>query len=264
MATTTISTRPFEFGRVFGNAFSAYGKNLGVYLGLSAIFVLAPHLIGSVILQSLGLSGSPSASGADTTVARFFEASLAGLFAYPLFGAVYAATIGHLRGDRVRFEACLATGLRYWAPLFAIGTISGLVAGFATLLLIVPGVIIGLMWSMAAPLKVIEDIPLMSTFAKSQALTRGRRWSVLGVILVGALISVGGAIVVSLIAGIVWGLLHTLAPGMASVTFAQVTPFAEAFMQWAIQPFGAALIVCVYAELRGLDADAGRVAATFE
>jgi hypothetical protein len=48
------------------------------------------------------------------------------------------------------------------------------------MLLIVPGLILMVIWSVAVPAKVVEKIGVFDAFTRSRDLTRGRRWPIFG------------------------------------------------------------------------------------
>ena len=79
----------------------------------------------------------------------------------------------------------------------------------ASLLLVVPGLILWARWSVALPALVIERTGVMESLARSRDLTQGRRWTVLGFVILmaalnGALFAVivgGGKVLGKAVAG---------------------------------------------------------------
>jgi hypothetical protein len=69
------------------------------------------------------------------------------------------------------------------AILSGLGILAGLI------LLIVPGVILYVMWSVAAPALVEERLGPVEALGRSRELTRGARWKVFGLLLVVTVIS---------------------------------------------------------------------------
>lgn len=99
-------------------------------------------------------------------------------------GALTLATVSESEGRRASFGECLAVGLRFFLPLIGVGIIFGLGVVLGALLLVVPGIIVMLMWSVAAPAVVIERQGVFSALGRSRELTKGARWKILGLFLV--------------------------------------------------------------------------------
>ncbi|MBD2842094.1 glycerophosphoryl diester phosphodiesterase membrane domain-containing protein [Erythrobacter rubeus] len=68
---------------------------------------------------------------------------------------------------------------RFW-PWLGIYILYLLGIMFGLVLLIVPGLILGVRWAMALPLVVGSRLPAMDTFGESWEKTRGRSWSIFG------------------------------------------------------------------------------------
>jgi uncharacterized membrane protein len=99
-------------------------------------------------------------------------------------GALVRATIAAIRGERASFGDCLSTAFGRLLPLIGLGIVSGLGIGFATILLIVPGIILALMWYVAAPVVVAERQGVFGALGRSAQLTEGDRWNLFVVLLV--------------------------------------------------------------------------------
>jgi hypothetical protein len=111
-------------------------------------------------------------------------------------------TVQGLRGKKISIGDCLGQGLRNLPIGFAIGFLAyvGIVLGMIAL--IVPGLILFTMWSVALPAAIVERTGILASLGRSRQLTRGRRWRVFGT----ALIPLVGTAVINLaIAGIVFG-----------------------------------------------------------
>ncbi|MGZ4228734.1 MAG: hypothetical protein ACXVTC_21210 [Solirubrobacteraceae bacterium] len=102
----------------------------------------------------------------------------------------------------------------FW-PLLAVSLLFGLGVGIGFVLLIVPGLILTVIWSVVAPVTVLERPGVFAAFSRSQELVRGNGWNVFGVIVVVFL----AVAVVSIAAGV-------LAAGLGSV--------GRALVQWAV------------------------------
>jgi lipid-A-disaccharide synthase-like uncharacterized protein len=102
----------------------------------------------------------------------------------------------------------------FW-PLLAVSILFGLALGVGFLLLIIPGLILMVMWSVVAPVTVLERPGVFAAFGRSRELVRGNGWNVFAVIVLVFL----AVLVVSIAAGL-------LAAGLGSV--------GRALVQWAV------------------------------
>ncbi len=66
--------------------------------------------------------------------------------------------------------------------LILTGLVVGICVVFGLILLIVPGLIILTLWSVASPVVVVENTGVFDALARSRALVRGNGWQVFGVI----------------------------------------------------------------------------------
>jgi len=99
-------------------------------------------------------------------------------------GALVRATVAYSEGGRASFGESVKAGLLRMLPLLGvlILTTIGMMMGF--LLLLVPGVILFLMWSVAIPAVVEEKQGVFAAIGRSRSLTRGARWKIFALALV--------------------------------------------------------------------------------
>ncbi|MDG4895636.1 hypothetical protein P9272_18880 [Mesorhizobium sp. WSM4976] len=196
----------FEIGRVFSNTFGVIGRNIGLCVGLAALFAGLPTLIIRMSTQSQinamlepGAMPDPSAAFRNSSVTI-----IAGLISFVctllLQSALVRATIEDLNGKRPSFGDCIQIAIRFLLPTLAIGILVGLGAGIGLMLLIVPGIILWLGWSMSVPVLIQERRGVFGSMSRSRALTKGSRWSLFGLFLI--------LIIIAMI--IQWGILLVL------------------------------------------------------
>ena len=186
--TTAPTSETFSFGRVISRLFGVLQRNLATFLLLSVLLVGLP----TAAVNLLKLSGGTWAPlGFSDGPAQFFLegmnvwlAAAAGLLSIVgnamLQGAVIHASVSDLSGGRASFGECLRTGFRFFLPLFCIGLIVGICCAFGLLILIVPGVVLALAWSVAAPAEVVERVGIFGALERSVVLTRNHRGAILG------------------------------------------------------------------------------------
>ncbi len=119
--------------------------------------------------------------------------------------------------------------------LLGVSILFGVGVGIGFVLLIIPGLILLVMWSVVAPVTVLERPGVFAAFGRSRELVRGNGWAVFGVIAI-----VGVAVIVV-----------SLAVGIAS---SGLGSFGRALVQWvvnaAIAPVSALSASVIYFSLR--------------
>jgi hypothetical protein len=179
MASLAGSQERFDMGRVVGRAFGAISRNPVLFIGLSLLLIFLPQLVSQLLvapaLASNTAAGNFSLPAILSTVALGL---LSVFFNYLLAAAVSYATVTDLGGGRPTIGAALAVGMRYALPLLGLAIVSGLGIYFGLLLLVVPGVIWGLMWSVATPVMVAEGLGIFDSLSRSRVLTKGWRGSI--------------------------------------------------------------------------------------
>ena len=244
MAIADTARAPFEMGRVLKRTFSVIYDNVVTFAVLSL-----PPSISWAVLSARG-GAFEDEEGAFTlpdfnTLALFALGCLFYLVtAVVLQGAVVHGAIATLNGRRASFADCLATGLRYLVPLTFIGLLATLGVVVGLILLIVPGIIILVMWSVVYPVCVVERSGVSGAFRRSQELTRGYRWPILGVYL--------ALIVLIVIVSIVFGALVALDMTVATDIFAIAAIAADLIDTIVTLVIGSTFSASLYYELRQL------------
>lgn len=178
MSDQRASSGNFEISRVISRAFDAIGSNLTLYLGLSLILAGAPaFLMGWLQFDTPTEDAEATAYFLSGTFWLQFLAVMAVTLVSSaiLQAAITRATATHLAGKKASLVQCLETGLTLFLPVVVIGLVTGVCVTIAALFLIVPGVILGLYWSMAIPAYVQERIGTFASFGRSAELTEGNR-----------------------------------------------------------------------------------------
>lgn len=233
----------FSIGRAFSMTFGVLGRNL---------WAMAPIALVVTAIQSgidYLLSGDPmgSESGGNSILA---------LFAYALVTApVSYATFQDLRGKRLDAGAMMSGGFgrvgRVIGASFAVGFVAfvpAVIAGFLWVTNEVAGLVVGaaaavflvyilVLWFVVIPVLVVEDVRFFSSFGRAAELSRGRRWGMVGLLLLyGVLIIAMGALLV---------MIATLAADAPVLALIVMVPVSALY-----SVLGAILPVVVYYLLR--------------
>jgi hypothetical protein len=217
-----MSTQKIRPGEVIGSALQIYREQVSVLIPAAIV------LFAIVAIARLILTGG--AAGLVSLVALVLGTFYQGMVV-ELVGDVQDGRLDSSVGQLFRSVAPIVLPLIGLSILLAIGV------GIGFILIIVPGLFLLTIWSVAAPSLVIERKGVFAAFGRSRELVRGHGWQVFGVILV----VIGLSIVVGIIAAIVASSLGTV--GVAVV-------------QWVLDvllaPFTALIGAVLYFSLRRL------------
>ena len=188
-ASAPLPRKAFVIGDVIGHTFSAWWHHV-VPFSLLSVFANAP-----VFLLGL-LSGTPIPGFTAPATNPFDRAALAAeaaratpqgfwlayavtmLLFLVVAGAITHGVIHHLAGKPVSLGSMVATGIRRFLPLLAVGVICYVIIVLGLVLLIVPGVFLACALAAAVPAVVVERPGIFGAIKRSFALTRGRRFAI--------------------------------------------------------------------------------------
>jgi hypothetical protein len=213
-------------------AFRVYRENFKPLFLLSLI-VGVPATLSAVVFQilvfrmantptesDLGLGGFSPLVGLALlggAVMSLFIAMIAGMFG--MAGATRIASLAALQRP-VSLKDGLSAAFDVFWPLLGASFAVSLLAALASLLLVVPGIIVFVGYAFIAPVIVLERTSVDQAMSRSWKLTRGRRWSVFGaIILVAILIGTASGGVAFL--GVLTGVLDQSLAGQITQTLIQ-------------------------------------------
>lgn len=124
------------------------------------------------------LEGSATTSSPDGGALLLFLAQI--LFK----GFVIATAFAEMRGERPDAKAALVAALRVYLPMLAIALLGSIGIGLASLLFVVPGLMLFCAWAVVAPAYMAERPGLFAAFGRSRRITAGHRWPIFGLTLV--------------------------------------------------------------------------------
>lgn len=232
-----MASQPAEFSisNVFANTFGVIARSPALFLGLSAVIVGVPQLlIGTVTTPQssdpLALLSSPG------TIATSIIGYCVFLFlSIILQASLIVASANDLAGKPVNFGYCLSRAIAKLVPLIGLGIVVAVGVTIGLFMLIVPGVILYLMWMVAVPAMMVENLNVSEALSRSAALTKGSRLKLVGLIIV--------FMVFSFIIAIPFGVLTMISSTLSVLSSALISTASAAV--------GAAGIAAVYIELRG-------------
>jgi hypothetical protein len=159
-------------GAIISRTFNIYVDQASVLLPAAAVvFVL------SGILTTLLIAASPALALLALVIA---------LAATTLFTGMIVELVADVQDGRR--DATVGQLLRAVTPVFGklilVGVVAGIGIAIGFILIVVPGLILATIWSVAAPVVVLERPPGLGALGRSRELVRGHGWKAFGVIAV--------------------------------------------------------------------------------
>jgi hypothetical protein len=190
MAIADTGGARFDMGRVISRTFGVIGRNLITMFVLSLI-VAIPMLVLNVwnYDDALGM-----VAGAQFDP-NFILVSVTSWLIYVIAAFMLQAGVVHiavrdLNSQPASIGDAISTGLRHVIPLILIAIVSTIGIAIGLVLLIVPGIILGMMWAVSVPARVVERTGIFESLGRSSDLTKGHRWAIFGLVVAYVLLSV--------------------------------------------------------------------------
>jgi hypothetical protein len=231
------SSKRFDMGRVVKRAFDVLGSNLPVFGGLALLLVALPDAVWGWIKPTT------NAGGLD-----FLEviggAIVVGILALTAQAAMIHFAVSNFRDKEASFGESISTGFLHVWPLFLLSICVNFMVGIASFALLVPGFMLLTRWSAAIPAQVVENKGVFESMGRSADLTKGRRWSIFGLMIVYLLAIV---VIQMIIAVVIGGSVNNMMQALSGQVFARfVTPVIGS----AVALINGAAIASLYHELR--------------
>lgn len=254
--------RPRRIGELLDVAIKIYLRNWRTLFALVLVVAVPLRLLGLVIQLSTqpdrvrithGPLGDPNVgpSAATKLDASFVTGQLlVGLIGFVVVTVATAACFKAIADAYIGKSCPWQTSLRFvgrripalvWLMiLFYLGL------GLAAVFLVVPAIWLGVAWSVALPVLLLEDVRGTNALGRSWGLVEGRWWATAATLAVGFLLA-------SVVGGIIQGLLVVplFASGGTGTTSALVAgSIARTASSMLVTPFQAAIVAVVYFDLR--------------
>lgn len=216
-----------DVGTVFERIFQIYREQVTLLIPAAlVVFVPVAILSGLIYAGDVGVLGALLVAAIATVATYWFQ------------GMVVEAARDSLDGRRDHtVGSLLRSALPVIGPLVVAGILAGIGVGIGLILLIVPGLFLLTIWSVIAPVIVIERKGALESFGRSRELVRGHGWQVFFVI-----------VLLFLLQFIVTGIVQAIA-NSASDSFAGYA-LADLLVRLLIAPLSALAAAVLYFELK--------------
>lgn len=211
--------------------FWTWARNLIAFTALSLV-LHAPFLLWAGLLRrsDAGADAWHSFSGWNTLGLGVVNALLSAIVTY--------AVCMELDRRPTSFGSVIGVGLRRAAPAILVAILTSLLTFLATLLLVVPGLIVMCMLFVATPASVVERPGIIGALRRSRVLTAGSRMKIFGL---AVLIFLAGLVTMMLVQGLAFGFGDDVD---------HLMPMAELARSLLLAPLTAAVVASTYVLLR--------------
>jgi uncharacterized membrane protein len=175
-------------GRVFERAFATILHNPGVTLGLALLFGAIPGVLMTygmtLVRQDIYQNSTSAALLSGFFILSLLSALLGLAISAFVQGMLTKATVAESEGRKAQFAESARAALTVALPLIGLSILLAIGVGIGFILLIVPGAMLYIAWSVAAPALVEERQGVFASFGRSNELTKGARWKIFGILVV--------------------------------------------------------------------------------
>ena len=216
--------RSIDIGSVISRTFSIYADQASVLLPAAAVVFVVVGIVDAVLVVV-----------APVLLLIGFILSLVAITLYTGMVVELVADVQDGRRDATVGQL-LNAATPVLGQLILVGILAGIGITIGFILIIVPGLILITIWSVAAPVVVLERPGALKALGRSRELVKGNGWQVFGVIVV---LVIG----VNIVAGIIEAIGDSGGTGVGIVV--------RVIVQILIAPLTALAASVLYFELRG-------------
>jgi hypothetical protein len=253
MAAIEVQPATFRMGRVVTRTFNVLGDKFVPYATIAAFFVSPPMLVSYLIARSFPVYVGVFSPQFVRYYAYLLLNSLFQVLLTYFFRAILVQdSIARFDGDSTGLDEAWSSVARAFPRLLGVAIVVAIGYLIGIALLLVPGLVLYSMWSVAIPACIIEKRSIGGALSRSAELTRGHRWPIFGLVLTFWMIAYVVGLAVRAVTG--FGFLpgsHTVIPGNVDYWVGM------ALVSALIAPIYAVGIASIYYELRTIKEGAG-------
>jgi hypothetical protein len=178
MASTTITGGgSLRIGDVLSRSYAVWSR-----IAMPCCVIYGLQVVPSALQDLFG--GQHGVRGVAVSLMLFVVSVVGGLFGLLAAAMVVGAGNDVLHGRAADVRAGIALGMARFLPLLGAAFCTAIAVMLGFILLIVPGIILAIMYSLISPVVVLERQGPIESMKRSAALTKGVRWRIFGLALV--------------------------------------------------------------------------------
>jgi Uncharacterised protein family (UPF0259) len=210
-----------EPGRILKEVFRIYREQAGVLLPVALVLFGINAIVGYVLQEgALALI----ASIVSLVVSTFYQGMVVQLVRDVIDGRRDSSV-----GDLLRSVSPVVLTLIVVSILAGIGIVIGFI------LIIIPGLFLLTIWSVVAPVVVVEQPGVLDAFGRSRALVKGHGWQVFGVIVLVFLLLIAVGIVTAVLVSSMGDAGGTVVGWLLNVLVAPISALVAAVLYFALR-----------------------------
>jgi hypothetical protein len=168
---------PISITQIFKESLDWVQKNTDIVVGVA----LAIHAFpGILIYYATGLQ-NPANLNLSNIIVLIIGAALTTILGQAM---IFARMYLDLFGPHETGKGPWSLTFENFIPLLLLSIVTGVLTVLGFLALVIPGIFLTILWSVAAPALVVEHLTLNQALNRSADLTKGFRWQVLGLLLI--------------------------------------------------------------------------------
>jgi hypothetical protein len=175
------TTSDFRVGRVIDRTAMVLSRNFLTFFLVTAFAQLPSQLVSQVSTSTT--FGMPPSGGQNISWVGACLLVLSSVLGLLSQGIILHGAFEDLRGRPVSVKTSLQVALRRFFPVIGLSIVMAVCEGFAAICLLFPAIMLAIMWFVATPACVIEQLGPFGSLGRSSQLTKGHRWKILGLLL---------------------------------------------------------------------------------
>ena len=227
--------RELSLGEVFSKTFELYRRDFAKYFALFAVVGVITGVVTKLARQAIALPTLPR-NPTPQQFSSWFSANFGALFL--LIASIFIVTLVFstiAQGSAIKLaseqvekrQASLGTSVKFAASkllwIWALSIVVGIIVFLGLIALIIPGIILAIMYSLAIPVLLIESKGVFDSMRRSRELV-GHRWlKTFATYLVLAIIVIIASVIVSAISGL-FGVASSVVNGILSAFYQPLFP----------------------------------------
>lgn len=228
------------FGEIFSKTFELYRRDFAKYFVLFAIVGVIIQVVTTLAQQTFVLPTLPL-NPTPQQLSSYFSALLSALFLLVIvifvvnvvFSTIAEGAAIKLTSEQVtKGEANLGASIRFVVSkllsIWALSIIVGIIVVLGFIALIVPGIILAIMFSLALPVLLIENKGIFDSIGRSRQLVSHRWGKTFGTFLALGIIVIIASLIVSAITAPLGTIIGPVANGILSAFYQPLFPILMA------------------------------------
>jgi zinc ribbon protein len=233
-------SRELGFGEIFSKTFEMYRRDFTKYFALFAVVGVIVQVVTSLAMQAFVLPTLPI-NPTSQQLSSYLSALLGAIFLLIaviilvniIFSTIAEGAAIKLTSEQItKGEASLGGSIRFTVSkllsIWALSIIVGIVVGLGFIALIVPGIILAIMFSLALPALLIENKGVFDSISRSRQLVSHRWGKTFGTFLALGIIVIIASLIVSAITAPLGTIIGPVANGILSAFYQPLFPILMA------------------------------------